>query len=164
MYHHYFQDHSQCLPPSADRFMTKIQSSHFKWKGSYALNARKAYSQKISLLRSVLREHYEKIHLSTDTQNEPEQLLSQRPQKSYVLAAVVSNYLEENLTSVVSFDDVIKHIKCSDNILSRGGSRISLRGVLVKERAQSAREIFKATPTFRRITPICVRIQWLLQL
>lgn len=99
--------------------MTKIQSSDFKWKGSYALNARKAYSQKISLLRSVLREHCEKIHLSTDTQNEPEQLLSQRPQKSYVLAAVVSNYLEENLTSVVSFDDVIKHIKCSDNILSK---------------------------------------------
>ena len=28
----------------------------------------------------------------------------------------------------------------------RGGSRISLRGVLLKEHAQSARENFKATP------------------
>ena len=47
-----------------------------------------------------------------------------------------------------------------------GGSRISPReGVfLLKGCAQSAREIFKATPTFRRTTPICVRIQWLLQL
>ena len=46
----------------------------------------------------------------------------------------------------------------------RGGSRISLRGVLLKERVQSAHEIFKAMPTFQRTTPICVRIQWLLQL
>ena len=32
------------------------------------------------------------------------------------------------------------------------------------ERAQSMREIFKATPTFQRTTPICMRIQRLLQL
>ena len=53
---------------------------------------------------------------------------------------------------------------CSNIYATRGGSRISLRGVLLKERALCAREKFKATPTFRRTTPICVRIQWLLQL
>lgn len=88
--------------------------SNFEWKGSYALNTRRAYSWKMIQLRSVLREHCEKIHLSADARNY-EPLLPQ----SYMLAAIVSNLLEENSTSVVSFQDVIEHVKSSDNVLSK---------------------------------------------
>ena len=88
--------------------------SHFEWKGSYALNTRRAYSWKMIQLRSVLQEHCQKVHLSADP-HDYEHLLPQ----SYMLAAVVSNLLEENSTSVVSFQGVIEHVKSSDNTLSK---------------------------------------------
>ena len=88
--------------------------SHFEWKGSYALNTRRAYSWKMIQLRSVLQEHCQKVHLSADP-HDHEHLLPQ----SYVLAAIVSNLLEENSTNVVSFKDVIEHVKSSDTILSK---------------------------------------------
>ena len=89
--------------------------SHFEWKGSYALNTRRAYSWKMIQLRLVLHEHCQKIHLNVDPQYEHLPVLPQ----SYLLAAMVSNHLEENSTSVVSFEDVIECIKSSDNILSK---------------------------------------------
>ena len=88
--------------------------SHFEWKGSYALNTRRAYSWKMIQLRSVLQEHCQRVHLSADP-SDYEQLLPQ----SYVLAAIVSNLLEENSTNVTSFMDVIEHVKSSDDILCK---------------------------------------------
>ena len=39
-----------------------------------------------------------------------------------------------------------------------------MRGDLLQVYARSVHEKFKAMPTFRRITLICMHIQWLLQL
>ena len=66
-------------------------------------------------LRLVLRDHCRKVHLNADPQHE------HLPPQRYILAAVVFNLLEENSTSVLSFEDVIDCVKSasSDNILCR---------------------------------------------
>ena len=91
--------------------------SHFEWKGSYSLNTRRAYSWKMIQLRSVLQEHCQKVHLCADPHDSAAERLL--PAQSYVLAAAVSNLLEETSTDVVSFKAVIEHVKNSDTVLSK---------------------------------------------
>ena len=85
--------------------------SQFEWKDPYALNARKGW-RKMFQLRSVLKEHCQKIHPQDHEHPLPG---AQR----YMLAAVVSNCMDERSTSVMSFEDVIQHVKSSDNILNK---------------------------------------------
>ena len=84
--------------------------SHFEWKGSYALNTRRAYSWKMIQLRSVFQEQCQQIHLSDDSQCEKVSL------QSYLLAAVVLEHLDKTSSSVLTFEKVIECVESSDDI------------------------------------------------